>query len=265
MKKFRKLIPAFCMLLVSAILLGTSTYAWFSMNKTVTAAGLTVSANSDFTYLLISDTEGGTKATNYNGTSMTLNPATASLIPTSHKNFGTLGTDNTVLAVDSGNLKYWFIKQGDAPSASTSTGTEQAIASSDVAKHIYSDDLYINLAPQSDAADKIVPSVTLKVAAVNGAASTADVGALRVLLVCGTTTIEFDLGTATKTIEEDFSTTYKINSTTALITNLTYGADSEKKVELYVYYDGADEIIYNNNFANIGGGALTVTFDVMDN
>lgn len=47
MKKFRKLIPAFCMLLVSAVLLGTSTYAWFSMNTTVTASTMTIKATTD--------------------------------------------------------------------------------------------------------------------------------------------------------------------------------------------------------------------------
>lgn len=53
MKKFQKLIPAFCLLLVSAVLMGTSTFAWFSMNKTVKATGMTISAKSDSVYLVI--------------------------------------------------------------------------------------------------------------------------------------------------------------------------------------------------------------------
>lgn len=53
MKKFKKLIPAFCMLLISAVLMGTSTYAWFSMNKTVHATGMQVTAKSNSEYLLI--------------------------------------------------------------------------------------------------------------------------------------------------------------------------------------------------------------------
>lgn len=44
MKKFMKLIPAFVMLLVSAILVSTATYAWFSMNTQVTATGMQVKA-----------------------------------------------------------------------------------------------------------------------------------------------------------------------------------------------------------------------------
>ena len=44
MKNFKKLIPAFAMLLVSAIILGSSTFAWFSMNTQVTATGMQVKA-----------------------------------------------------------------------------------------------------------------------------------------------------------------------------------------------------------------------------
>ena len=55
MKKFKKLIPALCMLLVSAILLGGSTYAWFSMNDTVSANGMKVEAKTNTQFLLISN------------------------------------------------------------------------------------------------------------------------------------------------------------------------------------------------------------------
>ncbi len=44
MKSSKKLIPAICLLLISAVLLGTSTYAWFTMNTTVSANGMEVSA-----------------------------------------------------------------------------------------------------------------------------------------------------------------------------------------------------------------------------
>ena len=41
----KKLIPAICLLLVSAVMLGTSTFAWFSMNTTVTVTGMAVKAS----------------------------------------------------------------------------------------------------------------------------------------------------------------------------------------------------------------------------
>ncbi len=54
MKKFKKVVPALCALLVSAVMLGSSTYAWFSMNTKVTAKGMSVTAQSNSTYLVIS-------------------------------------------------------------------------------------------------------------------------------------------------------------------------------------------------------------------
>lgn len=61
MKKFRKLIPALCMLLVSALFVGTSTYAWFSMNSSVEATNMMVKAKSNARYLLIGDDEANAK------------------------------------------------------------------------------------------------------------------------------------------------------------------------------------------------------------
>lgn len=54
MKKFKKLIPAFCAMLVSAAMLGTSTYAWFSVNKKVEAKGMSVTAQANTQYFVIS-------------------------------------------------------------------------------------------------------------------------------------------------------------------------------------------------------------------
>ena len=43
----KKLIPALCMLLVAACLMGTSTYAWFAANEAVSATGMQVKAAAD--------------------------------------------------------------------------------------------------------------------------------------------------------------------------------------------------------------------------
>lgn len=53
MKKFKKLIPAFCAMLVSAAMLGTSTYAWFSVNKKVEANGMSVTAQANTQYFVV--------------------------------------------------------------------------------------------------------------------------------------------------------------------------------------------------------------------
>ena len=55
MKKFKKLIPAFCMLLISAVLMGTSTFAWFSMNTQVAASGMQVRAATSKNLVISTD------------------------------------------------------------------------------------------------------------------------------------------------------------------------------------------------------------------
>lgn len=53
MKKFKKLIPALCMLLVSAVMLGTTTFAWFSMNNKVSVNGMSVEAKANTLYAIV--------------------------------------------------------------------------------------------------------------------------------------------------------------------------------------------------------------------
>lgn len=63
-KSLRKLIPTFVMLVITAALIGTSTFAWFSMNNKVTVTGMEVTTKVS-SNLLIADTAIGatTKAT----------------------------------------------------------------------------------------------------------------------------------------------------------------------------------------------------------
>ena len=57
MKLTKKLIPALGMLMLSAVMLVTSSFAWFSMNTDVTATGMNVTAKGDQVYLQIVTTE----------------------------------------------------------------------------------------------------------------------------------------------------------------------------------------------------------------
>ena len=60
--KSKKLILAVCLLLVSAVMLGTASFAWFSMNTEVAVDGIEVEAYSDSLFLEVSKE----KATGYN-------------------------------------------------------------------------------------------------------------------------------------------------------------------------------------------------------
>lgn len=54
-KALRKLIPALVMLLIAAAFVGTSTYAWFSMNRVVSVSGMSVTTKVEDS-LLIAET-----------------------------------------------------------------------------------------------------------------------------------------------------------------------------------------------------------------
>ena len=56
MKKFKKLIPALALLLVSAVLMSTASYAWFSMNNKVTVTGMEVKTQVSSNLLIAKDT-----------------------------------------------------------------------------------------------------------------------------------------------------------------------------------------------------------------
>ena len=64
MKKLtRKMIPAFAMLLLSAVLMSTASFAWFSMNGAVTASGFEVKATAPAAlWISTTDSNYGTEA-----------------------------------------------------------------------------------------------------------------------------------------------------------------------------------------------------------
>jgi hypothetical protein len=76
---FKKLIPAAGMLAVSATMLATSTYAWFSMNTNVTATGMAVQAKAEGG-IVIANATGGSWSSTANAVT-----ADAILYPTSTK------------------------------------------------------------------------------------------------------------------------------------------------------------------------------------
>ena len=58
MKLSRRLIPAFAMLLVSAVLMSTASFAWFSINSDVTATGMSITATADSSLVIKGSKDG---------------------------------------------------------------------------------------------------------------------------------------------------------------------------------------------------------------
>lgn len=76
MNNLKKLIPAICMLLMTATMLSTASFAWFSMNRTVTVTGMQIKAEAPGS-LVISDTNTFEKGK----TALTFTAGTYRIIP----------------------------------------------------------------------------------------------------------------------------------------------------------------------------------------
>ncbi|MBR1772179.1 MAG: hypothetical protein IJ747_09140 [Lachnospiraceae bacterium] len=79
----KQLMAAIAMVVVSAIALSSSTYAWFSMNTQVTATGMTVQAKAE-SGLVISNADDGS----YNNSATSVKTTCAQLVPGSTTNLG---------------------------------------------------------------------------------------------------------------------------------------------------------------------------------
>ena len=86
MKKMRRLIPAFAMLMVAAIMLSTASYAWFTMGTTATATGMHVTATSGSALLIVDADAGNDVAALFlkAGNSVQFNSPSQALTPATH-------------------------------------------------------------------------------------------------------------------------------------------------------------------------------------
>ena len=233
MKKFRKLVPALCMLLISAVLLGTSTFAWFSMNTTVTATGMQVTAKTDHTYLLISDTnDKDALQTNPPAASTKVNlNTTKELTPAAHETL-TKGTD-------AATVSNWYTAQGKDPSLTDmKDGTKTPLTTLD--GYVLKQTVYITVT--SDSAD----AKNLKVSAEINDGTYTNIAPVKILVVCGDKFVELD--------------STKLTDTAVLADTISGTALTQ--VDIYIYYDGNHADVTTNNAANLAGASVALTFAV---
>ena len=260
----KRLILTLGLLLVSAALLGTSTFAWFSMNKDVTINGMQVKATTP-AYIYISSTSDMSGRSN----SVTAPSTVATVSPASTK-----------------DLTKWF--KGESDSANSS-----AIGKTGYVAKASSDTLYVNQtyyvqspnnAVQNLKVNTITVSYTGKASAVNPA--------LRVAVKCGDTLLFFaPLSTATSTnavvkeggstvtdrteplalVQKSTADTTATGTTTAnynnakdtgknsvVIAEMT--ADTIYTIEVYVYFDGEDTACNSMNAVNLNQLGVTLAF-----
>ena len=244
MKKFKKLIPALCMLLVSAVLVGTSTYAWFSMQDQVQVNGLQVTAQTDQPYLIIGTGENDTapklqalpKKEPVEGKTVNLDVSDtdAKVKPVAHETLA-----NAAAAETAGNWYWYNAEKTSAPGQ----GANAKNTLTDVAGYVITRTVYMTIVKDTPQLSDI--EATVAITAKDGKT----IDAAKVLLAVYNDTA--DKGTE----EFDKAKTASTSLKTGVVTDATV-----VKVVIYIYIDGADASIYTDNAANLGTAKIDITF-----
>lgn len=252
----KKIIPALCLLLISAFMLGTSTFAWFSMNTTVRATDMTVRAIASKN-LLISKTSGsGFAAT------VSINESQTSLPPVS-----TIGGDvasPSFYKIDTNNMG---TMQPDSAARGDTTQIVPATASDYLKTTVY-----IKIVGEDGGALKATIGIT------DGGEQALD-KSIRVMLVDKTNNLTYiytpidggsylTSGKAVSGIDTESGniavmgnlTTLATSGTTAVLASMT--KDTEYPFDIYIWFEGEDPACKATNAANLTNTTLNITFDV---
>lgn len=261
----KKLIPAICMVLVAATLLGTSTFAWFSMNTTVTATGMQITAKTDSIFLQIIpangsfiDTQAQDSATATNGTK--------EVRPTSAvKSFE--GTSLTHLTSSDKSDAIQFVEAFSNNPASSNrftnykdVTTAAKATTGDTNVYTLINEFKIRLNPTTgirNASNLKVSSVSIT----SSAAPAQDVmlSAVRVLVVCGEEWALWKNGAKVEASDE--------NSVIAATVTDDTSPNTATDVKVYVFFDGEDSATTTNNAATLStdGYKVDITFEIGTN
>lgn len=209
----KQLMAAIAMVVVAAVALSSSTYAWFASNNEVEATGLNVTAQSDAPNLVIANTSGGTY-----GTSQPADESGAMLYPAAHETF-TQKSDVTTAA-------NWYYGYSNDKAVSTMVAdTKRRVDEADFNKYVAEYTFFVKLdaATAADMSD-------LKVSAINFTGT-----GVNAIIVGPDGYEEISAGGT---------------AAGAVLANTVSGS-SEVPITVYLYVDGNSSETTTNNIANL--------------
>lgn len=241
MKSTRKIIPALVMLLVSAIMLSTASFAWFANNTTVEAKSMTVKANTDVKFLQIAD-EGKSSWGKY----------------ANAKNASNTDLKLVHAHIADNNIVSWWKGEADDPASPDANAPLTSVDEEDVSgTYALVNTFYVKMSnADTTLTDLTVSGVTIT--AGSGASNLQP--ALRVLVIATAADGQilgaqlWNAQTNTLVNETD------IKSAAALAPTVTGVADQEIKLSVYVFYDGEDDSAYTNNTAVVAEQTISISF-----
>lgn len=272
----RQLLAAIAMVLVAAVALGSSTYAWFVTNNEVYATTASISAQSNAPFLVISNSAITSSSVETNVTTTVSNK--------------TLFPVQMVEANDAATTFKWESAYANLSTASTEkANTRFVVQSNDVEKYYLKQTFHVgtNGTTQGQFKNLRVSGVSVTQTTVGDPATEGELkNALRVMVVCGEEVAIYDQSGALVTtyVKHGAENPVAITGLTAaadrqangVTTNAAYltaesdifpttsGSIGDKAVDVYIYYDGAVANIRTNNIDKLGSVKATITFTADD-
>ena len=245
MKKLtRKLFMSIIAVAFAFVALGTSTYAWFSMNQTVEVTGMQISAKSDSTFLIIGDKNDLAAIQQDNLITIPMTVANnLKVYPSAHETLND--------ATDAAVVGNWYYENAATPDSSTAVAnqaTKTALTSENFAKYVIKKTVYVTLAKGSNQATNLkVNNFALTQRTDEGLNGTSKTHS----------PVKVVIATAENAIELDSTNTTSNEVLAATVTDQALIA-----IDIYIYYNGADAAVYTNNIANLAGATITLSFGV---
>lgn len=252
----KQLVAAIAMVLVAAVALGSSTYAWFVSNNKVEGTVSTISAQSNAPFL---------KITAGNGTIDETTKTTYSYVQD-------VTTENKALfpvqmtAYGEGAFTWETAYAIEESKSDENKDTRFTVASKDEENYYLKESFKIGTDGTTEGTFKNLRVDSVKL---NNTANSSLDTALRLMVVCGENVVILD-GTGTVV------TTYKKASATPDVTITgvadeanaalaeTIGKGQSVVVDVYVYYDGADEKVTTKDIDKLTAIGAIITFTAND-
>ena len=256
MKLNKKIAGATAMLMVSATMLGTSTFAWFTMNKDVTVTGLQTTAKAEDGIVIAAYTNEGATAPAANA--FTDNAVAYNLPSDSKKLYPTFTNNGT-------NWYHNWSKEYNNGQVYGDDG--YTVATNSTTDYYYLENKF---QIKSITADKAVYVKKVEVTDPTGALGAYD-DCVRVLVKMGSTVQIFNKDGTTWTSETAAANTHGSDAITSDVTasatvvnsgiaSIGTATTTGTDVSIFVYYDGEDPACKSANIASFDTLTIKVTF-----
>ena len=258
MKKLtRKLIPAFAMLLISAVLMSTASFAWFSMNGAVTASGFKVTATAPAALWISEDGTANsyTSSFTFTGAGKTMDPVT-NVGATNHNTddpdgwtFNELNDYTKVNHLGQLVVNDAVVEDADLPDYLIDDGQN----------NVFMTEFYLLLEGNRESEATLEKKVVSSYITVSGTNTTDGVyKSIRVALVTsGGTAATLTKSSAGSCVMTPHTT---LGQAGAAQEFTTVTAQDPIHVYVYIWFEGTDDACYNTNAQNLDEFSVSISF-----